>query len=610
MYRTGDLARWLPDGNIEFLGRIDYQVKIRGFRIELGEIENCLLSHDQIREVAVIDRTDASGNKYLCAYIVSERELEMTGFKEYLGRELPDYMIPAFFVALEKLPLTANGKVNRKALPEPESNLRKAVDYVAPENEIEKQLLNIWRDILNVEVVGVTDHFFDIGGHSILAMKVVSKAFALGWNLTVQDIFEYPTIREQALKISGGVKEKSMIDSDIELQEQLPEVSDLGRISAQRIRLENVLLTGVTGFLGVHLLTELLTSTSAKIYALVRGKDLLAARERLTKLVEFYFDQEVSKLLDERVIILNGDITLHHFGLTDEAYQELGETVDTILHPAALVKHFGNYADFEKVNVLGTQEIIDFAMTYGIRLNHISTTSVSGTMAKADHELIFTECDFYIGQNYDENVYVRSKFAGESRIIKAMHKGLKATIFRVGNLTGRFLDGQFQANIADNAFYTRIKTMIEIGAINLELLEQSMEFTPIDLCSRAIVQIMQTEEAEGRVFHVYNHKRAEVKQVVNVCQELGIKLQTLNTEEFNQYMAATAEDEVTSELLARMVAYYQPEGDDEYCVPVKVDAKLTIEYLSRIDFEWSEIDAEYITKVIKYMDKVGFIQVK
>ena len=144
MYRTGDLARWLPDGNIEFIGRIDHQVKIRGFRIELGEIESQLLKHEEIKEAVVIDREDKDGNKYLCAYVVSNKEMTVIELREHLSKELPDYMVPAYFMQLEKIPLTPNGKIDRKALPEPDGDINTGVEYVAPRNEIEEKIVKIW----------------------------------------------------------------------------------------------------------------------------------------------------------------------------------------------------------------------------------------------------------------------------------------------------------------------------------------------------------------------------------------------------------------------------------------------------------------------------------
>ncbi len=174
IYRTGDLARWLPDGNIEFLGRIDNQVKIRGFRIELGEIEVQLAKHNLIKEsVAVAKEKD--GNKYLVAYYISNKEIDTSELRSHLSEKLPDYMIPSYFVHLESLPLTSNGKINRKALPNPE--IKAKASYIAPSNETEKQLIEIWSDILNIqkEEISVDASFFDLGGHSLRAISLVNK---------------------------------------------------------------------------------------------------------------------------------------------------------------------------------------------------------------------------------------------------------------------------------------------------------------------------------------------------------------------------------------------------------------------------------------------------
>ncbi|MCP5102655.1 MAG: amino acid adenylation domain-containing protein [bacterium] len=209
MYNTGDLARWLPGGNVEFLGRGDYQVKIRGFRIELGEIENKLLEHDHIKEAVVVRKGEESGDKYLCGYIVSDEPLEASLLREYLGKTLPDYMIPWFFVRMDRMPLTPNGKVDRKALPEPEAGEQQP--YVAPRDEIEKKLVDIWTQVLGVpgEETGIDTNFFDLGGNSLMAIVTgskIHKAFDVKIQLT--DIFELQTIREIAVFIKEASPER------------------------------------------------------------------------------------------------------------------------------------------------------------------------------------------------------------------------------------------------------------------------------------------------------------------------------------------------------------------------------------------------------------------
>ncbi|UCH94058.1 MAG: amino acid adenylation domain-containing protein [Candidatus Aminicenantes bacterium] len=196
IYKTGDLARWLPDKNIEFLGRIDFQVKIRGFRIEPGEIENRLLNKTGIKNAVVAAREDERGNKYLCAYIVSASNIQDLELKEYLSKQVPDYMIPSCFVFLDKIPLTSTGKVDSKALPQP--GLTAGPDYAAPRDEVEKRLVEVWQDVLGIERVGIMDNFFQMGGDSIKAMQVVSRLKTRGLNLKINDLFSQPTIKQLA----------------------------------------------------------------------------------------------------------------------------------------------------------------------------------------------------------------------------------------------------------------------------------------------------------------------------------------------------------------------------------------------------------------------------
>ncbi|HLP62273.1 MAG TPA: condensation domain-containing protein, partial [Candidatus Deferrimicrobium sp.] len=204
LYKTGDLARWLPDGNIEFLGRIDHQVKIRGFRIELGEIENRLSSHLAVKEAIVLAR-ESNEDKYLCAYIVLNANAESTPtvilseIRELLTRDLPDYMVPSYIVPIDKIPLTPNGKVDRKALPEP--GVVSAKEYIAPRDMVEEKIAGIWGEVLfginsSQRPVGIDDNFFQLGGHSLKAVIMLSKVHReLNVKVTLAEIFRTPTVK-------------------------------------------------------------------------------------------------------------------------------------------------------------------------------------------------------------------------------------------------------------------------------------------------------------------------------------------------------------------------------------------------------------------------------
>ncbi|GFZ99055.1 non-ribosomal peptide synthetase [Okeania sp. KiyG1] len=217
LYKTGDLARYLPDGNIEFIGRIDNQVKIRGFRIEIGEIETTIAQHPTVKETVVLAREDNPGNKRLVAYIVPETETEqkiVPQLKQYLKEKLAEYMVPSAFVVLPQLPLTPNGKVNRRALPAPDiSSFSESNNFVAPRDNIEQQLAEIWSEILNIHPVGIKNNFFELGGHSLLAVNLMAKIqqrFAK--QLPLSTLFTNPTIEDLASLIRG---ESQVISSSL-----------------------------------------------------------------------------------------------------------------------------------------------------------------------------------------------------------------------------------------------------------------------------------------------------------------------------------------------------------------------------------------------------------
>ncbi|HLP44771.1 MAG TPA: phosphopantetheine-binding protein, partial [Candidatus Kapabacteria bacterium] len=200
-YKTGDLASWLSDGNIEFLGRIDQQVKIRGFRIELGEIESRLNRHTAVKESVVIAINDPGGENSLCAYIVksaeNHEEICVEHWRDYLSKTLPEYMIPSYFITLEKIPLTTNGKVDRHALPPPQSGktLRSGAAYEKPRSEIEEKIANLWQEILKIKKIGIHDNFFSLGGHSLKAMNFAGQVYQI-FNLEIplRIIFDTPTV--------------------------------------------------------------------------------------------------------------------------------------------------------------------------------------------------------------------------------------------------------------------------------------------------------------------------------------------------------------------------------------------------------------------------------
>ncbi len=217
MYRTGDLCRWLADGNLEYLGRLDHQVKLRGFRIELGEIESALAKHDSVRQCLVMAREDEPGMKQLVAYVVpaAGETADAEQLREHLKRSLPEFMVPSAFVMLEAFPLTPNGKVDRKALPKPEVSATAAT--VAPRDEVETKLQKIWQEILQCGPMGVTDNFFDLGGHSLMAVRLVSEIKkAMGIEIPLTELFQGATIEHLANLVRGTASVKRTVANQIQ----------------------------------------------------------------------------------------------------------------------------------------------------------------------------------------------------------------------------------------------------------------------------------------------------------------------------------------------------------------------------------------------------------
>ncbi len=268
LYRTGDLVRFRPDGEIEFLGRIDHQVKVRGFRIELGEIEAVLEEHPALREVAVIVREDSPGDRRLVAYVVPEGETApgVTELRHFLKEKLPDYMVPSAFVVLEALPLTPSGKVDRKALPAPEqARPDLESDFVAPRTDKEQVLAEIWAQVLGLDRVGVHDNFFELGGDSILSIQVVARANQAGLQLTPRQIFEHPTIAELAAVAGTGrviQAEQGIVEGPVPLtpiqhwffEQELPEPHHWNQDLLLEVRqpLDPILLEQAVGHLLAH----------------------------------------------------------------------------------------------------------------------------------------------------------------------------------------------------------------------------------------------------------------------------------------------------------------------------------------------------------------------
>ena len=243
LYKTGDLARRLSNGDLEYLGRIDLQVKIRGFRIELGEIESVLAKHATVREATVILTNDASGEKRLVAYYVPQSGQKATNSElhGFLKDCLPEYMVPAAFVELERMPLNSNGKIDKKALPAADlARPERTEDYVSPETPLEQEVASVWKEALGLDRVGINENFFEIGGHSLLATRVIMLLRSrLGLSISLRLLFEYPTVAGMASALMDTLIDES---EEPALLEMIAEVEHLSDDEVRKMRANGVSL--------------------------------------------------------------------------------------------------------------------------------------------------------------------------------------------------------------------------------------------------------------------------------------------------------------------------------------------------------------------------------
>jgi amino acid adenylation domain-containing protein/thioester reductase-like protein len=605
IYKTGDLARWFAQGDIEYLGRLDHQLKIRGFRVELGEIENRLIQHKAIRD-AVVSGIEYAGQKHLCAYYVAERELAYRDLRAHIQKKLPEYMVPSFFVRMPALPVSANGKIDRKALPLPLLANEKR-SYSPPGNPIESRLCEVAEEVLKLERVGIEENLFELCADSLSVIAILAQIYDHGWGLTAADFYSCSNIRELAAKAAGLT---SSDEDHLEIETPaIPfeenETGTGGRSMTETSlkSLGDVLLTGSTGFLGAHLLYELLSRTDSTVHCLVRAADDQEAVKRLEDTMAFYFGEEARLLLDRRVRAVCGDVSLPELGLAQQAYQLLGNAVDTVIHSAAMVKYFGPYDQIRQINVEGTQEVIDFCKRFNCFLGHVSTVSITGNyLVEQNVTGLFTERDFYIGQNYKGNIYVRSKFEGENRVLRAIREDkLRAVIFRMGNLTGRHLDGKFQPNMAESAFYAALKQVAISGTVSDNILSEELEFSPVDNSARAISLLLRNPNSEGRIYHLINPKTIAMKKLISELAALGIFIRPQSSAK------GAGKDDIPQALTGGSV-YLMPRGDLAYGAPIQITSDHTVDALEKLGFLWPEIDHSYLDRMLEYMRKNQFLK--
>ncbi|MCQ2096159.1 MAG: amino acid adenylation domain-containing protein [Bacteroidaceae bacterium] len=609
-YRTGDQVRWNASGNIEFIGRMDGQVKLRGLRIELGEVDTVMSRFPSVRQ-AVAAVKEVSGSQHLCGYYVAKDGMTVSedALKDFMRESLTGFMIPDFFVCLDAMPLTPNGKIDRKKLPAPESG--SVQDYVEPRNGVERFFCDVVAQTLNLERVGATDDFFQIGGTSLIAMRLVVAVSKGGYNMVYKDLFDNPTPEAMARFVSGGTvgsggngneEDTEITDYDYSRIDGVVGCNTLDTYlnDTSRHSLGNVFLTGATGYLGIHVLHELLEDSEIPaIYCLVRGNKKVSGLSRLRTLLYYYFDTAHKDQEGKRLFVIEGDVT--------KPFDYVDVHIDTVINCAANVKHFSSGTDIEDINIGGTLNCIDLCLRTGARLIHTSTGSVGGFTVSDDKRVkphVLLENELYFGQNLD-NKYARSKFVAERAVLEAIaERGLKAKIMRLGNLGPRSSDGEFQVNFHSNAFMGQLKAYNTLQAMPYTAMTEQTEFSPIDDAARAIC-LLSTTNDECTIFHVLNSHRPLYMDIIKCMNLSGYNI--LNTDErtFTAILQEALNDPAKTDILQSVLAY-SSRSDEKFTITNSYASDYTTQVLLHLGFQWNMTTWDYMERFIQKITSFGF----
>ena len=602
MYRSGDYAKYDEDFNVIILGRLDNQVKLRGLRIELGEIEGLIAVQPHIKKVAVVIRK-LNGQDNLCAYFTADEQIDIDALRDELKKHLTHYMVPTAYLQMVEMPMTANGKTDIRRLPEPVPV--SMGEFVAPANKTEEFFCESFKKALNLDKVGATDDFFEIGGTSLVVTAVVLDASENGFPITYGDVFKYTTPRALAELFKDGdvATDNGTFDFDDYDYAKIDNLLLKNNIESfrngEQYDLGNVLITGATGFMGAHLVAEYLDTEDGYVYCMLRKGKFHSAAERMHNMLFYYFGTRFEDVFASRVRVVEGDVT-------DYKYFELleGESIQTVFNCAANVKHFSNGTDIEDINVGGVVNCIKLCEKLDARLVHFSTVSVAGTtedVTKLSRRSL-DEQSFYYGQTLD-NKYTSSKLMGERMVLEAVaESGLDGKVIRVGTLAARESDGEFQINFLTNNFMGRLRSYELLGCFPYQMIENQVCMGPIDTSCNAFLKLAKTPK-DCTVFNAVNNHTLPLGDIIRRMNEAGIPINFVEYEEFAAALNEAQKDPDKAAILSSMTAYMNT-AHGKKVTALPFESHYTTQILARMGFFWNASNERYVNDFINVL--MGF----
>ena len=578
-YKTGDIAKINEDLELEFIGRTDDFVKVAGgYLVSLNEVEQRISSLlGEHIEVTVITSQVNMNNTLILFIKKNENSINIKNdeIKNIIEENITFYMKPKYLIELNEIPRNKNGKVDRKELLKIAKEQLNKNDIIKPRTALEQMIYNKVKKFVK-EDFSVTDDFENDLGLDSLNMTSLYVELNNS-NMTIQDLYNYSSVQDLA-----NMMNSESIETDIKNREKLNVQN-----TSEKFDIDTVLLTGVTGFVGVNLLKELVENKKIKkIYCIVRDKIDLTSNKRFERTIREYFNKEVCKEIEKKTIVISGNLASKDLGLSKEQLETIKREVTTIINCAANVKHIGKYSDFYRDNVITVKNLIKICKENKINLAHISTLSLHGFKNNNNTNIIFDENTLNINQTFDKSPYLISKFEAEQEVLKAINNNeINAKIFRIGNIMPRISDGVFQKNYDQNAFMLAIKEIGSIGLQTIEMMDAKVYLTPVDECVKAI-NIILNSSLNNTIYHIESDKIVKISDFVKIIRKKYKELDITNEEILKEKLFENYN--VGVEHLKAIIN----QNTNEY------SKSNTMRNLEELNFKWGEINNHYLRNIV------------
>ncbi|MBA3994531.1 MAG: hypothetical protein C0469_13465 [Cyanobacteria bacterium DS2.3.42] len=546
LYRTGDVVVQCQDGEYQFIGRLDRQFKLRGMLVEPEEIEARLALHESVARAGVLKRPLRPGlpGDKLIAFVQPRqgKTLEANQLKQFLATSLPLWMVPQLFEIVEQMPLTVTGKVDLSLLKEIPLTAAPGVTATQAETRTQKVLVEVWKQVLGLDSVGIHDDFYDLGGDSLNVIETVLAAHLCGLTLSPDMLVAYSTISDLSQAIDNNGRNNGSAHSDNALNSEFlrDDVQNDASVrellqnrpvhdSGKSDSLKNIFLTGTTGFLGARLLKELLNKTNATMHCLVRASSLQAALARIEHALSIH-GMTLSDDEKKHIVPVIGDLTAKDLGMQAEQWLKLTQTVDTVFHSAATVNMIKDYYELRPANVFGTREVARFLLEG--RRKHLHYASTLSVFVATTNNTGIAKEDDKLDQSFQVfGGYAQTKVAAEYLLRLITQNTGPISFYRFGLLTG---DSQTGNSAKDDFLNMFARGISSLGCVPESNANMTVDITPIDYAAAAMAHIAVKDAKSGvaNTYHIANEYSLSLNELLDVMKTIGTQLQVLPADKF------------------------------------------------------------------------------